>query len=92
MKMMNWKVISFEQNTVSGTIMSWGHTEKNCKFKVGFNGVVPYYTPLLWSNKYLSGQCWCLILIVTLIDATCIEGFKIPVLATFLAICHLEVE
>jgi len=51
-------------------IMSWGHTEKNCKFKVGFNGVVTYYSVLLWNNKYLLGQCGCLILIVTVIDAT----------------------
>jgi len=45
--------------------MSWGHTEKNCKFKVGFNGVVTCYSVSFWNNKYLLGQCGCLILIVT---------------------------
>jgi hypothetical protein len=68
--MANWKVISFKQNTVSGTIMSWGHTEKHSKFKVDFNGGVPYYSLLLWNNEYLLGQYGCLILIVTVIDAT----------------------
>jgi len=50
--------------------MSWGHTEKNCKFKVGFNGVVTYYSLSLLNNRYLLGQCGCVILIVTVIDAT----------------------
>ena len=60
--------------------MSWGHTEKNCKFKMGFNGVVTYYSVLLWNYKHLLGQCGCLILIVKVIDATyigSIEEFKI---------------
>jgi hypothetical protein len=50
--------------------MSWSHIEKNCKFKVGFNGGVTYYVLSLQNNKYLLEQCGCLLPIVTLIDAT----------------------
>ena len=48
----------------------WETQQVQGEFKVGFNGGVPFYSLSLWNNEFLLGQCGCLILIVTVIDAT----------------------
>jgi hypothetical protein len=50
---MDGQVISVQECIIASTIMLRSHLQRNCRFKVGFNGGVSYCYISLLNNKYI---------------------------------------